>query len=134
MNNIFLDEKSGEALCIADLDTVMPGTALFDVGDLIRTVTSTAGEEERDLSKVIVDSRFYDALIDGYRSEADAFLTSEEKRLLPEAGRNITHIMGLRFLTDYLEGDHYYHTARPGHNLDRCRNQIALIKALDCKK
>ena len=131
MNNIFLDDATGEALCVADLDTVMPGTALFDVGDLIRTVCSHAGEEERDLTKVAFAPCFFDALIAGYCSEADAFLTEEEKRLIPEAGRNITHIMALRFLTDYLEGDHYYATSRPEHNLDRCRNQIALIKSLD---
>jgi Ser/Thr protein kinase RdoA (MazF antagonist) len=131
MNNIFLDQATGEALCVADLDTVMPGTALFDAGDLIRTVCSRTGEEERDLTKVAFDPHFFEALIAGYRSEADAFLTAEEKRLIPEAGRNLTHIMALRFLTDYLEGDHYYATSRPKHNLDRCRNQLALIRSLD---
>jgi hypothetical protein len=111
----------------------MPGTSLFDVGDLIRTVTTRAAEDERDLSKVAFDPVFFRALMTGYLSEAGAFLTLAEKKLLCEAGRNITQIMGLRFLTDYLEGDHYYHTARPDHNLDRCRTQIALIKSMDSK-
>jgi Ser/Thr protein kinase RdoA (MazF antagonist) len=131
MNNILLDDASGEALAVIDLDTVMPGTSLFDVGDLIRTVTTRAGEDERDLSQVRFDPVFFRALIGGYLTEARAFLAGEEYRLLCEAGRNLTHIMALRFLTDYLEGDHYYHTTRPGHNLDRCRNQIALIHSLD---
>ncbi|MDR0553972.1 MAG: aminoglycoside phosphotransferase family protein [Treponema sp.] len=131
MNNILIDDAGGSALCVGDLDTVMPGTSLFDVGDLIRTVTTRAEEDERDLSKVAFDPVFFKALLEGYLSEALEFLTPEEKELLAEAGRNITQIMALRFLTDYLEGDHYYHIARPGHNLDRCRNQIALIKSMD---
>jgi Ser/Thr protein kinase RdoA (MazF antagonist) len=131
MNNILLDETSGEALCVIDLDTVMPGTSLFDVGDLIRTVTTRAEEDERDLSKVRFDPVFFRALINGYLSEARAFLIPKEYTLICEAGRNLTHIMALRFLTDYLEGDHYYHISRPLHNLDRCRNQIALIRSMD---
>jgi hypothetical protein len=131
MNNILIDNEDNDALCVGDLDTVMPGTSLFDTGDLIRTVTTRAEEDEQDLSKVIFDLAFFEALLDGYLSEASAFLIPEEKKLLTESGRNITQIMGLRFLTDYLEGDHYYHTSREGHNLDRCRNQIALIRSMD---
>jgi hypothetical protein len=131
MNNILIDNGSNAALCVGDLDTVMPGTSLFDTGDLIRTVATRAEEDERDLSKVVFDLAFFKALLDGYLSEASAFLIPEEKKLLAESGRNITQIMGLRFLTDYLEGDHYYHIDRPDHNLDRCRNQIALIRSMD---
>jgi hypothetical protein len=136
MNNILIDNDSPSGghypvSCVVDLDTVMPGTSLFDVGDLIRSVTSRAEEDERDLSRVEFDGGLFEALIDGYLSEASEFLLPGEKALIAESGRNITQIMGLRFLTDYLEGDHYYHTARPGHNLDRCRNQIALIKSMD---
>lgn len=131
LNNILLDSTNSEALCVADLDTVMPGTSLFDTGDLIRTVPSRAEEDERDLSKVIFDLTLFRALLDGYLSEARDFLTPPEKELLAESGRNITQIMALRFLTDYLDGDHYYHIARPDHNLDRCRNQIALIRSMD---
>jgi hypothetical protein len=133
INNILVDNQSSEALCVIDLDTVMPGTSLFDVGDLIRTVATRAAEDERDLSKVVFDIAFFEALLDGYLSEALQFLTPAELGLICESGRNITQIMGLRFLTDYLEGDHYYHIARPGHNLDRCRTQIALIKSMDEK-
>jgi Ser/Thr protein kinase RdoA (MazF antagonist) len=131
MNNILLDDASGEALCIIDLDTVMTGTCLFDLGDLIRSATSRAAEDERNLSLVRFDLDFFKSLLTGYLSEAGDFLTAEEGRLLCEAGRNITQIMALRFLTDYLEGDRYYRTDKPGHNLDRCRNQIALIQAMD---
>jgi Ser/Thr protein kinase RdoA (MazF antagonist) len=131
MNNILLDSANLGALCVADLDTVMPGTSLFDTGDLIRTVPSRAEEDERDLSKVIFDPVFFRALLDGYLSEARDFLTPPETQLLAESGRNITQIMALRFLTDYLDGDHYYRIARPDHNLDRCRNQIALIRSMD---
>jgi hypothetical protein len=131
MNNILLDNADSHALCVADLDTVMPGTSLFDVGDLIRTATSRAEEDERDLAKVVFDPTFFRALLEGYLSEARNFLTSPEKELLAESGRNITQIMALRFLTDYLDGDRYYRIARPEHNLDRCRNQIALIRSMD---
>jgi Ser/Thr protein kinase RdoA (MazF antagonist) len=133
MNNILIDNAGGEALCLADLDTVMPGTALFDLGDLIRTVTAGTAEDERDLSRVDFDLAFFKALLEGYLPEAGDFLMEEERKLLTESGRNMTHIMALRFLTDYLEGDHYYHIARKDHNLDRCRNQLALIKSIDAK-
>jgi len=131
INNILLDDESGEALCVIDLDTVMPGTPLFDFGDLVRTVCTSAAEDEKDLYKVKFDPDYFKALLTGYLSEAIEFLLPPELDLLCEAGRNLTQIMGLRFLTDYLDGDRYYHISRPDHNLDRCRNQIALIKSLD---
>jgi hypothetical protein len=131
MNNILLDGTSGEALCLIDLDTVMPGTSLFDLGDLIRTVCTRAREDEQDLSNVHFDTAFFRSLLEGYFSEARPFLLPPEYALVPEAGRNITQIMALRFLTDYLEGDHYYRVKGPRHNLDRCRNQIALIRSID---
>ncbi|MDR3116124.1 MAG: aminoglycoside phosphotransferase family protein [Treponema sp.] len=133
MNNILIDDEDKEARCVVDLDTVMPGTSLFDLGDLIRTVTTRAGEDERDLSKVVFEGGLFEGLIHGYLSEAGEFLLPAEKALIAESGRNITQIMGLRFLTDYLEGDRYYQTARPGHNPDRCRNQIALMKSMDAQ-
>ena len=133
MNNILIDDEDSKALCVIDLDTVMPGTSLFDVGDLIRTVATRAKEDEQDLSKVEFDTVYFEGLLAGYLCEAKAFLSEGENRLLAESGRNITQIMGLRFLTDYLEGDHYYHTSRPEHNLDRAKNQIALIKSMDSK-
>jgi hypothetical protein len=124
---------SDPVCCVLDLDTVMPGTILFDVGDLVRTVPARAEEDERDLSKAGLDFDLFEALLDGYLSAASVFLIPEEKALLCESGRNITQIMALRFLTDYLEGDHYYQTARPDHNRDRCRNQIAHIKSMDAQ-
>jgi Ser/Thr protein kinase RdoA (MazF antagonist) len=133
MNNILIDNEDNTALCVCDLDTVMPGTVLFDTGDLIRTVTNRAREDEEDLSKVNFDLRFLKALLEAYLSEASDFLTEEEKNLLLESGRNLAQIMALRFLTDYLEGDRYYRISRPDHNLDRCRNQIALIRSMDSK-
>jgi Ser/Thr protein kinase RdoA (MazF antagonist) len=133
MNNILLDDDDDQPRCVVDLDTIMPGTCLFDVGDLIRTVTATAEEDERDLGKVEFDPAYFEALLDGYLSEGREFLVPKEKEWLAESGRNITQIMALRFLTDYLEGDHYYRIARPGHNLDRCRNQIALICSMDAR-
>jgi Ser/Thr protein kinase RdoA (MazF antagonist) len=133
MNNILIDNETSQALCVVDLDTVMPGTSLFDLGDLIRTVTTRAVEDEQDLSKITMDLEYFKALLEGYFSEALDFLVPEEIALAAEAGRNITQIMALRFLTDYLEGDHYYHITRPNHNLDRCQNQIALIRSMDAQ-
>ena len=133
MNNILIDDSTDEGLCVGDLDTVMPGTSLFDVGDLIRTVTTRAEEDETDLAKVEFDLDYLKSLLAGYLAEATGFLTESEKDLLLECGRCITQIMGIRFLTDYLEGDHYYRIARPSHNIDRCRNQIALMKSMDSK-
>jgi len=133
MNNILIDNNELNALCVIDLDTVMPGTSLFDLGDLIRTVCNSAAEDEQDLSKVDFDIAFFEGLLEGYLSQTLEFLNKEEISLLVESGRNITHIIGLRFLTDYLKGDKYYKIARPDHNLDRCRTQITLIKAMDRK-
>jgi Ser/Thr protein kinase RdoA (MazF antagonist) len=134
MNNILIDEGRGEGLCVTDLDTVMPGTPLYDVGDLVRTVTTRAEEDERDLSRVSFDLGLYEALLDGYARAASPFLVRSELDLLSEAGRAITQIMALRFLTDYLSGDRYYRIARPAHNLDRCRTQIALISSMDAQR
>lgn len=131
LNNILFNAKTGEAVCVIDLDTVMPGTILFDTGDLIRTATNTGEEDETDLSRVGFDLALFESLIGGYLSKAGSFLTAYEKELLAESGRNITQIMAVRFLTDYLNGDVYYKTSREGHNLDRCRTQIALIRSMD---
>jgi hypothetical protein len=134
LNNILLDEATGEALCVVDLDTVMPGTALFDFGDLVRTAASAAAEDETDLARITFSVELYEALIKGYLSEAAGFLAPAETALLAEAGRNLAQIMGLRFLTDHLAGDVYYKIERPSHNLDRCRSQIALIRSMDAAR
>jgi Ser/Thr protein kinase RdoA (MazF antagonist) len=131
INNILIDDVDEKLFCVVDLDTVMPGTALFDLGDLIRTGTNRSAEDDPDTAKITFDLDFFKALLEGYMSEAGSFLTANEKNLLAESGRTITHIMALRFLTDYLEGDVYYHIDRPNQNIDRCRNQIALIRSMD---
>lgn len=131
LNNILFDDATGEAICIIDLDTVMPGTVLFDTGDLIRTATNTACEDEQDVSKVRFNIELFKSLIDGYLSTAGGFLTVYEKSLIAESGRALTQIMAVRFLTDYLNGDIYYKTSRAAHNRDRARTQIALIKSMD---
>jgi Ser/Thr protein kinase RdoA (MazF antagonist) len=133
INNILFDAETGEGVCVIDLDTVMPGTILFDTGDMLRTGSITAAEDEQDLQKVHCDEKLFAAMIKGYRSMADAFLTETEQELLAESGRATTQIMGVRFLTDYLNGDVYYHTERENHNLDRCRTQMALIQDMDGK-
>lgn len=133
MNNVLFSRRTGEALCVIDLDTIMPGTVLFDTGDMIRTACNTAGEDERDTSKVHFSVPFYEALIKGYTEAASSFLTEKERDGIKESGRTITQIMAVRFLADYINGDVYYHISYPEHNLDRARNQIALIRDMDRK-
>ncbi|MDC7237443.1 MAG: phosphotransferase [Sphaerochaetaceae bacterium] len=133
INNILFSEKEDEALCVIDLDTVMPGTILFDTGDMIRTATSTALEDEIDCSKMKCNIEYFKALIKGYLEIADKFISKVEKDLIVESGRNITQIMAVRFLTDYINGDIYYSTTHASHNIERCRTQIALMKDMDLK-
>jgi Ser/Thr protein kinase RdoA (MazF antagonist) len=130
-NNVMLDDATGEAMCVLDLDTVMPGLAPYDFGDMVRTTTSPALEDERDLSKVTMQFPMFEALVRGYLSSADAFLTKAEKRLLAFSGKLITLELGIRFLTDYLSGDTYFKVHRDGHNLDRCRTQFKLIESIE---
>src|SRR6202012_5850968 len=113
------------------LDTVRPGLPLYDFGDMIRTTTSPAREDERDLSKVTMQFPMFEALVRGYLETAGEFLTPAEKRLLPFSGKLITFEIGLRFLTDYLAGDTYFKVHRVGHNLDRCRTQFKLVMSIE---
>jgi hypothetical protein len=129
-NNVLLDDTSGEGICVIDLDTVMPGLALYDFGDMVRTTTSPAQEDERDLSKVRMQFPMFEALARGYLSEAAEFLTPAEKQWLPFSGKLITFEIGLRFLTDFLAGDVYFKVHRDGHNLDRCRTQFTLVESI----
>ena len=129
--NILLDARTGAPLCIVDLDTVMPGSALYDFGDLVRSSVSPTAEDETDLSRVAVNLEFFAALADAYVEGAGAALTPRERDLLVFAGRLITFEQAVRFLTDHLEGDRYFRTARPGHNLSRCRAQLALLRSLN---
>jgi aminoglycoside phosphotransferase (APT) family kinase protein len=130
-NNVMLDVFTGEAMCIVDLDTVMPGCALYDFGDMVRTTTSPTLEDETDLSKVKMQMPMFRKLAEGYLSTAGQFLTKHEKALIAFSGKLITFEIGLRFLTDYLSGDTYFRIHRPGHNLDRCRTQFKLVESIE---
>ena len=131
VNNILIDDASGEGICVIDLDTVMPGLVLYDFGDLVRTCTSPAEEDEVNLDKVFMRFDMFEALLRGYLASASGFLTPTEREELPFAGKLITLEIATRFLTDYLQGDVYFKTHRVGHNLDRCRNQIKLVQSIE---
>ncbi|NOY81020.1 MAG: aminoglycoside phosphotransferase family protein [Kiritimatiellaeota bacterium] len=131
INNVMLDIESGRGVCVIDLDTVMPGSVLYDFGDMVRTSTSTGAEDERDLSLVTFQRDFFDALVCGYLDAVGASLLPRELELLAFSGRLITFEIGIRFLTDYLEGDVYFKTHHPDHNLDRTRTQFALVRAME---
>ena len=131
LNNVLLDSKTGEAICVIDLDTVMPGLALYDFGDLVRTSTSPAAEDEKALGKVKMQMHMYKALVEGYLSTAKDFLNKTEIEHLAFSGKLITLEIGLRFLTDYLSGDTYFKIHREGHNLDRCRTQFKLVSLIE---
>jgi len=131
LNNVLIDEASGTGCCVIDLDTTMPGLPHYDFGDMLRTGTSPAAEDERDLSKVGMRFEMFEALLRGYLSTAGAFLNPTEKELLPFSGILLTLETGIRFLTDYLDGDVYFKVHRPGHNLDRCRTQIKLVQSME---
>lgn len=127
INNILFDRESGKAVCVIDLDTVMPGSMLYDFGDALRMGGSTAAEDETDLDKVWFDVAAFEAFSKGYISEVKESLTETEIRLLPFAVRLLTYECGIRFLTDYLNGDTYFKIHREHHNLERARNQFKLV-------
>jgi len=130
-NNVMLDTLTGEAKCVVDLDTVMPGCALYDFGDMVRTTTSPTLEDERDLSKVKMHMPIFKQLAEGYLSAASSFLARGEKSLMAFSGKLITFEIGIRFLTDFLSGDTYFRIHRPDHNLDRCRTQFKLVQSIE---
>jgi hypothetical protein len=131
LNNVLLDIETGQSLCVIDLDTVMPGLALYDFGDMVRTGASPTPEDERDLDKVGVRTEILEALAEGYLEAGRSFLTSREMDEIPCAGPLITLETGIRFLTDHLEGDRYFKIQRPDHNLDRARAQFMLVQRLE---
>ena len=131
INNVMIDDTSGRSICIMDLDTVMPGLVLYDFGDLVRTTTISTAEDEIDSAKVSMRLPMFEALVKGYLDGANGFLTDTEIDLLPLSGRLITLEVAIRFLTDHLEGDHYFKIHRPGHNLDRFRVQAALVRSME---
>lgn len=134
LNNVMIDDESGEGICVIDLDTVMPGLIHYDFGDLVRTSTSPAAEDEKDLSKVTMQMHMFEALIKGYLESAGDFLNPTEKEYLPFAGKLITLEIGVRFLTDHLAGDVYFKTHRENHNLDRCRTQFKLVESIETQE
>ncbi|MCR5788521.1 MAG: aminoglycoside phosphotransferase family protein [Lachnospiraceae bacterium] len=127
LNNVMLDQKTRKALCVIDLDTVMPGLAAYDFGDGIRFGASTAAEDEKDLSRVNLDLKLYACFAEGFIKACEN-LSKEEIEALPFGAKLMTLENGLRFLTDYLEGDHYYHIEYADQNLDRCRTQLKLVR------
>ncbi len=131
LNNVLLDAVTGRTVCVIDLDTVMPGLALYDYGDSIRFGASTAAEDERDLSLVGLDPAMFEAYTRGYLEATDGALTDEETALLPMGAKLMTYECGVRFLTDYLSGDVYFKISRPAQNLDRARTQFALVDDME---
>lgn len=130
-NNVLLDNETGKALCVIDLDTVMPGSSLYDYGDAVRFGASTAAEDESDTSKIALDMEKTHAFTRGFVSETNGFLTREELVRLPLGIKVITAELAMRFLTDYIDGDLYFKVHSPDHNLIRARAQIALLKDVE---
>ena len=133
LNNILMDDKTGEARAVIDLDTIMPGSMLFDFGDSIRFGASTAAEDEKDLSKVHFDINLFKAYAEGYCGAVKDSITKREAELLPYGSYLMTIECGMRFLTDYLSGDTYFATKYEGHNLVRCRTQIQLAAEMEAQ-
>ena len=131
LNNILMDAKTGEARAVIDLDTIMPGSMLFDFGDSIRFGASTATEDEKDLNKVHFDINLFKAYAEGYCGAVKSSITKREAELLPYGSYLMTIECGMRFLADYLSGDTYFATKYEGHNLVRCRTQIRLASEME---
>ncbi len=130
-NNILFDADSDKVLCVIDLDTVMPGFVLSDIGDFIRTGANTGAEDDENLDRVGVNMEIFEAYTKGYMEKAKAFLTPTEIQLLPYGGRLLTYMQTVRFLTDYLNGDTYYKIHSPKHNLVRTKAQFKLLQSLE---
>ena len=133
LNNVLLDKATGKPLCVVDLDTVMPGLCGNDFGDSIRFGASTALEDEQDISRVSLSLQLFEIYARGFLRACGESLTPLELETLPLAAKLMTLECGLRFLTDYLEGNVYFRTHRPGHNLDRCRTQLTLVADMERK-
>ena len=131
LNNILFDTNTGKALCVVDLDTIMPGYSVNDFGDSIRFGATTALEDETDLSKVNFDISLYELYVKGFIEGAKGGLTEGELEMLPIGAIMMTFECGMRFLADYLNGDTYFRIHRPSHNLDRCRNQFKLVADME---
>ena len=130
VNNVMLDKKTGMSLCVVDFDTIMPGYSIFDFGDLVRSAIRNAPECEKDLSKIYVDLDRFKAITEGFLSETKNILTQTEIDNLVTGSIVITMMIGMRFLTDFLNGDKYFKIAYEQHNLDRCRVQLKLVRSM----
>ncbi len=133
LNNVMLDAKTNEGVCVIDLDTVMPGSLLYDFGDALRFAGNAAAEDEKDLSQVVFRLDCFREFVHGYAQELCAVMTPTEIELLPFSVKLMTYECGIRFLTDYLNGDTYFRIHYPTHNLDRCRNQFKLVADMEGK-
>ena len=133
LNNIMIDNKTRKGICVIDLDTVMPGLAMNDFGDSIRFGASTAAEDETDLDKVWCDMDLFDLYAKGFIEGCGGKLTKKEIELMPMGAKTMTFECGMRFLTDYLQGDTYFRIHRENHNLDRCRTQFKLVADMEKK-
>lgn len=134
LNNVLLDSETNRGVCVIDLDTVMPGLSLYDFGDSMRSGANTAKEDESDLSKVSLDLEMFKAYTEGYLSQTNECLTKAEKENLAFSVKLMTLECGMRFLADYLDGDKYFRTEYPEHNLVRARNQFALVRDIEKKE
>lgn len=133
LNNVMFDNTTNQGICVIDLDTVMPGLSLYDFGDSIRFGANHAAEDEKDLSKVWLDLNLFENYVRGYLEATGGSLTETEIEYLPFSAKLLTFECGMRFLTDYLDGDTYFHVKYPEHNLDRCRTQFALVADMEKK-
>ena len=133
LNNVLIDQATGKGICVIDLDTIMPGSALYDYGDSIRFGAATAAEDERDLGRMGLDLELFRTYTRGFLSACGDSLTERELRMLPVGARLMTLECGVRFLTDYLSGDTYFKISREGHNLDRARTQLRLVEDMERK-
>ncbi len=131
LNNVMLDDVTGEGVCVIDLDTVMPGLALYDFGDMCRTATCPTAEDERDLSKVELRMDMFEALVSGFLASAGGFLNPVERDYLPFCAKLITFEIGIRFLADHLAGDRYFKVHRPGQSADRARVQFKMVESFE---
>jgi hypothetical protein len=133
LNNVMIDNISGKGICVIDLDTVMPGLAINDFGDSIRYGANTGAEDEQDLSKISCDLNLFKLYTKGFIEGCNGRLTSKEIEMLPMGAKVMTFECGMRFLTDYLDGDQYFKVHRDNHNLHRCRTQFKLVADMESK-
>ena len=131
LNNVLIDQATGKGICVIDLDTVMPGLSAYDFGDSIRFGANDCAEDEPDQSKVHFSLHLYEVFARGYLAAAGSAMTEAERRSLPWGAKLMTLECGIRFLTDYLEGDHYFKISRPAQNLDRARTQFTLVEGME---